>query len=95
MQRSKGFARIIKYLRDIAERGPAFDAMEMDEIGALLGAAPATLADGRSTVADAARAGTLDDTDHLRYLWHRVWRDNELMRSASGALADRHWPELR
>ncbi|MEY2570349.1 MAG: hypothetical protein QOE63_699 [Acidimicrobiaceae bacterium] len=95
LQRSKGFARIIKYLRDIDERGDVFAEQELADIETLLGHPLAALADGRAAVADAVRRGELADIDYLRYLWHRTWRDNELMRSASGALADRHWPELR
>ncbi len=39
-----------------------------------------------------AGVGTRGD---LLYLWRRAARDNELMREASGVMADRHWPPLR
>ena len=47
-------------------------------------------------LADAVRAGTVSPTATTsRYLWRRVARENELLRPASGVLADRHWPPLR
>jgi hypothetical protein len=94
-QRSKGFARVIKYLTEIHLHGPYYDQQELEEIAALLGARPDTLGLGRRAVADAVQRGALGDLEYLGYLWRRVGRENELMRSASGALADRHWPALR
>ena len=95
LQRSKGFARIIKYLRAINASGPFYDACELDDLAALLGAAPESLGEGRAAAAAAVRDGRIDDRQYLTYAWRRTARDNELMRTASGALADRHWPPLR
>jgi aminoglycoside phosphotransferase (APT) family kinase protein len=94
LQRSKGLARIIKYLAAISEHGAFYDECELDDAAELLGGRPLSLAAGRAAVADEALSGGLTDLDYLRYLWRRVSRDNELLRASSGALADRHWPPL-
>ncbi len=94
-QRSKGFARIIKYLREIDRSDGQHEDAELDDLTALLGQRPADLAAGRRALTEAARSGRIHELDHLQVLWRRATRDNELMRSASGALADRHWPPLR
>ena len=95
LARSKGFARVIKYLSAINDHGAAYREYELDDLTALLGSRPRSLNEGRKAIAEAARMGQLSDADYLRFLWRRVARDNELMRSASGVLADRHWPALR
>ena len=94
LQRSKGFARIIKYLQAINDSGAFFEERELDDLASLLGERPTSLAAGRAAIAAAVRDGRIGDRDYLTYAWRRTARDNELMRSASGALADRHWPEL-
>jgi hypothetical protein len=45
-------------------------------------------------MAAAVEAGKVTDAEYLRYLWRRVARENELLRPASGVMADRHWPPL-
>jgi aminoglycoside phosphotransferase (APT) family kinase protein len=94
-QRSKGFARVIKYLSAVHADAPFYDEAEMDDLTALLGERPPSLAAGRSALAAAVVKRELGDTDYLTYLWHRVSRENELARPALGALADRHWPAIR
>jgi aminoglycoside phosphotransferase (APT) family kinase protein len=94
-QRAKGLARIVKYLAAIDRDGAWYAAREMDELTELLGERPATLEAGRAAEGAAARSGAIGDLDHFRYLWRRVAVDDALMREASGALADRHWPPLR
>ena len=68
---------------------------ELSDLEALLGGRPASVAVGRKAAAAAVAAGTLSDEDYLRTLWRRVARETELARPSMGALADRHWPELR
>ena len=95
LQRSKSLARIIKYLQSINEAGSFYEAREIDDIAVLLDTPPQSLGDSRRAIADAVRGGRVDDRAYLTYAWRRTARDNELMRTASGALADRHWPPLR
>lgn len=94
-QRSKGLARIVKYLAQIDAHGTFFEACELADLADLLGEQPASLADGRRAVARAVRHGSVSPARYLAYLWNRVARDTELMRPAMGVLADRHWPPLR
>jgi len=97
-QWTKGVARMVKYLEDLDASGRQFLALEREEISALLGSAdgalPEDLASGRQTLAEASRAGKVSDEDYVTYMWHKVSRDDYLMRHASGALHDRTWPPL-
>ena len=94
LQRTKGVARILKYLAEIQRDGPFFEAAELDDITAALGNRPASIDDGRRAIAAAVRDGTFAPRDYLQYLWNRIARENELLRPASGVMADRHWPPL-
>jgi aminoglycoside phosphotransferase (APT) family kinase protein len=93
--RTKGFARVLKYLQELQRTGPAYDEQERAGIEALLSRRFNDLAGARRALLLATRAGELDERAYLLDRWARVQADNELLRSASGALADRHWPELR
>jgi len=94
-QRGKGIARLIKYLAQIDTYGAAYEAYELDDLEVLLGRQPESIAAGRAVAADAVGAGAVSEEDYLRLLWRRVARETELARPSMGALADRHWPELR
>lgn len=93
--RTKGFARVLKYLQEIQRVGPAYDDRERADIAALLGRSFADVTSARQALNEAVRSGAVEEHDYLRDRWRRVQADNELLRPASGALADRHWPELR
>jgi aminoglycoside phosphotransferase (APT) family kinase protein len=92
--RSKGIARLIKYLGQVDTYGAAYEVLELDDDEALLGRRPESVAAGRAAAADAVTAGTVSDEAYLRALWRRIARETELARPSMGALADRHWPEL-
>ncbi len=93
-QRAKGLARIIKYLGQIDELGPRFDADELRELTELLGAEPASLSEARRQLVAEVRAGSISDEAYLKALWRRALRDTEVMRPSMGVLANRHWPQL-
>ena len=93
--RAKGVARIVKYLEQVNAHGAFYEACELDDLAALLRDRPASIATGRAALADAAREHKVTDEEYLRYLWRNIARETELARPAMGALADRHWPELR
>ena len=93
--RSKGIARLIKYLQQVDTYGAAYEARELDDDEALLGHRPGSVTDGRIEVADGVVAGAVSEDDYLRALWRRIARETELARPAMGSLADRHWPGLR
>jgi hypothetical protein len=92
--RGKGIARIIKYLAQVDIYGSSYETCELDDLEALLGSRPESVAAGRAAVADAVDAGAISDEHYLRLLWRRVARETELARPSMGVLADRHWPEL-
>ncbi|HLM96807.1 MAG TPA: phosphotransferase family protein [Acidimicrobiales bacterium] len=94
-QRGKGIARLIKYLAQIDTYGDAYEAYELDDLEVLLGRQPESIAAGRAVAADAVGAGAVSEEDYMRLLWRRVARETKLARPSMGALADRHWPELR
>jgi aminoglycoside phosphotransferase (APT) family kinase protein len=91
---AKGAARQVKYLKELYRNGAHFDAVELDEIGRLLGRTPTSLDEGRSALVAAVRDGRVEIDDYLRYHWLRLSQDDHLMRHASGALHQRTWPEL-
>lgn len=90
----KGAARLVKYLTEVDRVGAEVDAAELAELGALLGATPASVAKGRAALADATARGELDERDYVAQLWRGIKRDDYLTRTASGALARRTWPPL-
>jgi aminoglycoside phosphotransferase (APT) family kinase protein len=93
-QWTKGVARVVKYLQDLDGAGRQFAELELEDIAALLGRRPGGVLEGRADLAKAARAGKVTDEDYVRYLWHKVLRDDHLMRHASGALHERSWPPV-
>jgi aminoglycoside phosphotransferase (APT) family kinase protein len=92
--RSKGIARLIKYLDRVDTYGAAYEVLELDDYEALLGHRPESVAVGRTAAAEGVAAGTVSDAAYLRTQWRRIARETELARPSMGALADRHWPEL-
>ena len=93
--RSKGIARLIKYLDQVDTYGASYEVRELDDYEALLGRRPESVAAGRVAAAEAVTTGGVSEEDYLRTLWRRTARDTELARPSMGALADRHWPDLR
>jgi hypothetical protein len=75
--------------------GAFYDVCELDDLGELLGERPDSIPAGRAAAAAAVTAGVVADERYLRTLWRRNARETELARPAMGALADRHWPDLR
>jgi aminoglycoside phosphotransferase (APT) family kinase protein len=93
-QWTKGVARVVKYMKELDLAGRAFAAADLAELATLTGAAPATVAEGRRNLEDAAADGRIAIEDYVAYVWRQVQRDDHLTRTASGALHDRTWPAL-
>ncbi len=93
--RSKGIARLIKYLDQVDTYGASYEVLELDDYEVLLGRRPESVAAGRVAAAEAVTRGGVSEEDYLRTLWRRTARDTELARPSMGALADRHWPDIR
>jgi aminoglycoside phosphotransferase (APT) family kinase protein len=95
VQRAKGLARLLKYLQQTDRLAVLAEERETEDLAALLGARPSSVADGRSRLAQAIRAGEAPADDAvLRLLVRRVHRETELLRPAMGVLADRHFDPL-
>lgn len=92
--RLKGLARILKHLRDADRLAPEYAAQELSDLEGLCGARPASADAGRQTLTERIRKGELSDEALVRYFHRNTSRRTELLRSASGALADRHHPPL-
>jgi aminoglycoside phosphotransferase (APT) family kinase protein len=93
--RSKGLARLVKYLEQVDSYGEFYEACELADLKGLLGRDPGSVPAGRADISAEVRSGRIGDNEYVRYLWRRVARETELARPSMGALADRHWPPLR
>lgn len=90
----KGAARLVKYLAEVDRIGSEVEAAETAELEKLLGAAPASVAQGRAALAELASRGGITECDYVAQLWRGIKRDDYLTRTASGALGRRTWPPL-
>jgi hypothetical protein len=93
-QWTKGVARVLRYLRDADLVGRGYTAAELDGLAAALGSRPSAVDEGRAALDTALAEGSVDPQTYLRLVWDRVLGNDELMRSASGALGRRTWPPL-
>jgi hypothetical protein len=91
---TKGAVRVVKYLKELDRSGRAFAQAELDDLAGLLGKSPTDLHEGRRALTAAVNDGRVADEDYLQFQWMCVCRDNHLLRTASGSLADRTWPPL-
>lgn len=92
---TKGAARIIKYLQEVDRCGAVLDTEECSELGRLLGTEPESPDEGRVALGHLLERGELDEAGYIAQIWRGLQRDDYLMRTASGALYHRTWPELK
>jgi aminoglycoside phosphotransferase (APT) family kinase protein len=92
--RAKGLARLFKHLRDADRLATDFEAQELDDLEQLLGERPEKIDDASEILTARIEKGDLPDADLVRYFYRNTIRRTELVRSSSGALADRHYPPL-
>jgi len=88
--RAKGIARLMKHLQAADADGPELDAAERAELTDLLGRAVDDVEEGRRAVCAALGGGALAPESVLPYCLRQAARDTALMRTAMGALAERH-----
>jgi hypothetical protein len=74
--------------------GAAFEAMELEELSSVLGKRPGSVDDGRQMLTQKIIDRSIDEETVINLLYARVTRENEIMRAAMGALADRHYSPL-
>jgi hypothetical protein len=74
--------------------GPALEAIECDELGALLGSRPGSLEEGFETLDGAIRERRLEDQPLIQYLTRHAYRDEWLYAPAVALYPDRFWAEI-
>jgi hypothetical protein len=89
--KAKSLARLIKYWRNRAAFGAAFDAEEFTELAAMLGDRPQDVAAGRSQLALAVADGRVAAADALQLCHNRMRRETRLMAEAMGKLATTYY----
>ena len=93
-QRAKDVSILIECMDRKRRYGAALDAIECEEMGVLLGARPATAAEGFASLDEAIRERRLEDPDLIRYLTRKSYRDEWLYAPAVGLYPDRRWSSL-
>jgi len=92
--RAKGLARILKYLQDCDRLAGVFEQQELGDLAELLGERPASIEAGRAALVPLVRERARTDEQLLRYFHRWTTRRTALAASASGVLAERHYPPL-
>jgi hypothetical protein len=89
--RAKGVARMLKVLEENDRSGEALEKAELVDLRILLGRSVENTREGRSMLCHAVSTGTLDELEGIRYGLRYVNRRTELLRTAMGDLANRHY----
>lgn len=92
--RTKGLARLLKYLQAVDLYGAMFEAEECADIGKALNRSFATLTAARAALLEAIEAGGLSDKTVIELLYRRVRRDTILAAGALGSWVDQHHSPL-
>jgi aminoglycoside phosphotransferase (APT) family kinase protein len=92
--RAKGIARLLKHLKECDRFAAVYDEQELGDLAELLGTRPASIDAGRSALVPLVRERALSDERLLRYFHRWTTRRTALAASASGVLAERHYPPL-
>ena len=90
-RRAKGVARMLKVLGENDRLGPALEKAELADLENVLGRGVDSTGDGREMLCHSVSTGALDEREGIRYGLRYVNRQTELLRSAMGELANRHY----
>ena len=90
-RRAKGVARMLKVLEENDRIGRALEEAELADLRAVLGPGVHDIREGRSKLCEAVSTGSIDELEGIRYGLRSVNRRTELLRSAMGDLANRHY----
>lgn len=91
---AKNAAKVMKYLRDVDRLGATIEARDRAELAALLGAEPASAAEGMAALLAAMHAGRVSFADVIRFYAGATTRAAALAADASGGLGTRSFPPL-
>ena len=94
LQRSKGLARVLKFLAEADRYAAAADAQHLADLTDLLGMPVAGLHAGDALLIDALQGDALTEAELIGFFSRQVARETALRRTAMGALADRHFDPL-
>lgn len=84
--------RLLEYLRQAERIGPTLEAMELDDMGALLGFRPASLAEGNEALQKLViESGPEKDKELVRYFYRRIMREQAMLYPA---MEDMRWSAL-
>lgn len=92
--RSKGLARILKYLRDADRYADSITARDLDDLEAALGHRPETVSGGTAALVEQHATGQVPIEVVLNLFARQIAGRTQQLRSAMGALADRHFDDL-
>lgn len=92
--RAKDAATLVRLMDRRRRFGATLDAIEVDELGELLGTRPATRAEGMRLLDEAIKAETLPDAGVITYLTRRAYRDEWLYEPAVSLYPERTWSAL-
>jgi aminoglycoside phosphotransferase (APT) family kinase protein len=90
-RRAKGLVRMLKVLRENDRLGDVMELAELSDLRTLLGADVKNVPEGRRLLCEAVFGGTIDELAAIRYGLRHVQRRTELVRTAMGELANRHY----
>ncbi|SEG88556.1 Phosphotransferase enzyme family protein [Thermomonospora echinospora] len=92
--RSKGVARILKYLRESERLADAKRHRDLEDLESLLGTRPDTVAEGLARLSEGLRHGAVTLSAALPVLYRWVLRETQVCRPAMGRLAERRFDPL-
>jgi len=92
--RSKGLARILKYLRDADRFADAVTARDLDDLETALGYRPDSVGVGTAALIERYTTGRTPIGDILNIVFRQIAGRTQQLRSAMGSLADRHFDAL-
>jgi aminoglycoside phosphotransferase (APT) family kinase protein len=92
--RSKDVTTLIECMDRRRRYGPALEAIETDEIGALLGREPSSMIEALESLDQAIAEHRLEDGPLIQYLARKAYRDEWLHAPAVDLYPERRWSEL-
>lgn len=94
IQRSKGLARILKYLREADRLADDAADHDLNDLHELLGARPSSVAAGAAALVEALAQGGVKASEVVIFFQGQAFRETQILRPAMGVLADRHFDSL-
>jgi len=91
IQRGKGLARILKYLREASSVAGAVEQRNLDDLEAVLDHRPSSVAAGTAELVARCLAGTVPAGTAVHMLLRQVAGETQALRPAMGVLADRRF----